>query len=271
MPPKISVIIPVYNVEKYLAKCLDSVIAQTFGDIEVLCVDHSSTDGSLAILQEYASRDNRIKIIPCVNTRGGPGQARNAGLEHAQGKYTYFLDSDDWIDPTLCEKAYNRLEQSGADVVFFVWHEVNENVKTVECRYSPPRFKLSLTNPDFFHILPVPWNRMTKTGFLRKIDFRFPEGILPEDNFLHWALLVHEPKTEVILEKLYFYLRRDDSQTGQRGEYIAKHSQVYTAIKQYLQKIGKYEQYREKLLVKKYRTFIGYLHLIRRDYMAKHV
>ena len=117
--PKITIIIPVYNVEKYLLQCLDSVVGQTLQDIQILCVDHSSTDGSLAILEEFAAKDSRIEIIHSKNTGGGPGQARNAGLAHVKGRYIQFVDSDDWLDPTLCEKAYCRLEQSGADIMFF--------------------------------------------------------------------------------------------------------------------------------------------------------
>ena len=273
MSPKISIVIPVCNVEKYLARCLDSVLAQTLCDIEILCVDHSSTDGSLAILQEYAIKDDRIKIIPCVNTLGGPGQARNAGLDHVQSKYTYFLDSDDWIDTTLCEKAYYRLEQCGADVVFFAYHEVEEKEKNVSQRHvaDVQRLSSSLAMPDYFELPAMPWNRVIRTDFLRKIDFCFPEGILPEDNFLHWALLVHEPKTEMILEKLYFYRLREGSQMSQFGEYVAKHCQVFSAIKQYLQNIRKYEQYRDDLLVRKYHYFVVYYPLIRKEYRAKAV
>ena len=272
--PKISIIIPVYNVEKYLAKCLDSVLAQTFGDFEVLCVDHSSTDGSLAILQEYAGKDERIKIIPCVNTRGGPGQARNAGLDHVRGKYTYFLDSDDWIDPTLCEKAYYRLEQSGADVVFFSFHCVVEK-GSITASQRPvsdlSRLVVSLTAPDYMGCRVVPWNRVIAAGFLRKIDFRFLEGMTSEDLFLHWVLMVHEPKTELILEQLVFHLVRDGSQIGQSQEYVANSSQAYSITKQYLQKIGKYEQYREELLLQKYDTFLWFYPKLRKLYKPKSI
>ncbi|GEM_PF-204277 len=272
--PKISIIIPVYNVEKYLAKCLDSVLAQTFGDFEVLCVDHSSTDGSLAILQEYADKDERIKIIPCVNTSGGPGQARNAGLAHVQGKYTYFLDSDDWIDPTLCEKVYYRLESSGADVVFFFQHVIEEekqkNRPREASKHDLRRWLVpSLREVCHFQFPIVPWNRVIRSDFLRKIDFRFPEEMIPEDYFCHWYLLLHEPKTEVVAEKLYFHLIRDGSQQGQLGEYVARSCQADALLKKYLQKVEKYELYREKFLVDKYKTFVALFPRLQKTYKTK--
>ena len=117
--PKISVIIPVYNAEQYLRKCLDSVVSQTFRDIEIICVDDGSTDGSGAILDEYAAKDNRIVVIHQANA--GVAAARNTGLKSAQGEYLAFLDSDDAYNPQLCELAYNRACQSGADIVKFLY------------------------------------------------------------------------------------------------------------------------------------------------------
>ena len=100
--PKISVIVPVYNVEKYLARCLDSIINQTLADIEIICINDGSTDNSLEILNDYAKKDSRIKIID--QTNAGLSCARNAGMQIAQGEYIGFVDSDDWIDLDFYEK-----------------------------------------------------------------------------------------------------------------------------------------------------------------------
>ena len=100
----ISIVVPVYNVEKYLRQCLDSIINQTFKDFECICVNDGSTDKSLSILQEYANKDNRIKIIPQKNI--GLAGARNTALSVASGKYVLFVDSDDYIDINLCEALY---------------------------------------------------------------------------------------------------------------------------------------------------------------------
>ena len=112
--PKISVIIPVYNVEKYLARCLDSVVRQTFNNLEIICVNDGSTDNSAKILKQYAKQDKRIKIITQKN--GGLSAARNAGLKHMSGEYVSFIDSDDWIDIEYYEHLMFLLEQNNADV-----------------------------------------------------------------------------------------------------------------------------------------------------------
>ena len=114
---KVSVIIPVYNVEPYLKQCMDSVVGQTLKDIEIICVDDGSTDGSLDILREYAAEDNRIQIIEQKNA--GAGAARNNGMRHATGKYLSFLDSDDFFEPRMLEKAYDLPEKDQADFVAY--------------------------------------------------------------------------------------------------------------------------------------------------------
>ena len=105
--PKISVIIPVYNVEKYLPKCLDSLINQTLSDIEIICINDCSTDNSLEILEEYASKDERIKIIDLKENQGAAA-ARNKGLEIAKGEYLGFVDPDDYVDLNFYEELYKK-------------------------------------------------------------------------------------------------------------------------------------------------------------------
>ncbi len=114
---KVSVIIPVYNTEKYLKECLDSVINQTFNDIEIICINDGSTDGSLNILTEYATIDSRIIVITQENK--GVSEARNNGMEKAGGEYIMFLDSDDYLYKQACEIAYNSATSNNADVGIF--------------------------------------------------------------------------------------------------------------------------------------------------------
>ena len=260
MQPKLSIIIPVYNVEPYLRQCLDSVVNQSLRDIQVICVNDGSTDGSLAILREYETRDSRIEIIDKPN--GGQSSARNAGIERVRGKYLYFLDSDDWITPTLCEKTYYRLESTGADVVLFFYHEVPE--KGQESRLSNPLSycRHSVTRPqahNLFEFFCVPWNRVIRTSFFRSLGVQFPEKFLPEDLYLHWILLVNNPHVELILEKLYHYRLLGRSIVSGRGsEYLGRTCQAFSLIKRYLQHVGKYEQYRDLLLTQKISNFVWY-------------
>lgn len=115
--PKVSIVVAIYNVEKYVSKCIESILKQTFTDFELLLVNDGSKDGSLAILEEYAAKDSRIEIINKVN--GGLSDARNVGMKKAQGKYIYFVDGDDFIEETLLEKCVNKLEQTDSDMVMF--------------------------------------------------------------------------------------------------------------------------------------------------------
>ena len=111
---KVSVIVPVYNIEVHLKQCLDSIVAQTINDLEIICVDDGSTDTSLQILQKYAAEDSRFRIITQANA--GPGAARNAGLKIATGEFLIFLDSDDWFEADFLELMVKRAEETAADV-----------------------------------------------------------------------------------------------------------------------------------------------------------
>ena len=117
MLPVVSIIIPVYNVESYLAECLDSACNQTLKNIEIICINDGSTDNSLNILQEYEKRDNRISIISQDNR--GASRARNIGIQHAKGKYIYFLDSDDYLAHDALEMLVNTMETGNLELLLF--------------------------------------------------------------------------------------------------------------------------------------------------------
>ena len=124
---KISIIIPVYNTEKYLKKCLDSIINQTLKSLEIICIDDCSTDNCLHILKEYQLKDNRIKIIEQKENKG-QGVARNLGLNIAEGKYIMFLDPDDWLELNALEILYKKSKETNADIIHFNYIEENEKV-----------------------------------------------------------------------------------------------------------------------------------------------
>ena len=123
----VSVIIPVYNVEKYLARCLDTVLAQSFdGDFEVICVNDGSTDFSPKILEAYAKSDSRIRVINRVN--GGLSSARNVGMSVAKGDYFLFVDSDDWISTNTIEVLYKNATENNSDIVLFGYVKANSDL-----------------------------------------------------------------------------------------------------------------------------------------------
>lgn len=127
MMPKFSIVIPVYNVEKFLRECLESIATQTFSDFEVICINDGSTDNSLTILQEYANKDSRFKVISQENQ--GQGIARNKAIEIAQGNYLLFVDPDDFIESNTLEIIYNKFQQTGVDIVQFDFATCRENGK----------------------------------------------------------------------------------------------------------------------------------------------
>jgi glycosyltransferase involved in cell wall biosynthesis len=188
---KFSIIIPVYNVEKYLAECLESVIQQTFKDIEIICVNDGSTDNSLEILTEFAQKDTRIKLINKEN--GGLSSARNTGLQYATCEYIYFLDSDDFIKPDLFENAYNVLKNNDVDCYCFSSEAFTEDEAQNKIYY--PNKYLRVKNTGLvkcdFKILQRSniqvWNKIFRLSLINKYGIRFIDKLLFEDIFFTWA------------------------------------------------------------------------------------
>ncbi|MGM9537600.1 MAG: glycosyltransferase [Candidatus Onthomonas sp.] len=180
--PKVSVIIPVYNVENYLEDCLNSLLAQTMPDFEIICVDDGSTDRSCEILTRYARQDARIRVLTQCNQ--GAGAARNYGFLYSSGKYTYFFDSDDVCSPLLLEKTVETAEREDADIVAFhftrFYEDGHETVSVgVHVDWLPE--DLSVFNytdcPDLIMSIvnPTPWNKLFRSDFIRKNGLHFDE------------------------------------------------------------------------------------------------
>ena len=204
MQPNVTIILPVYNVEPYLRQCLDSVVKQTMREIQIICVNDGSTDGSLAILEEYAAKDSRMMITNQGNQ--GAGSARNAAFPHIQGKYTYFVDPDDWIDLHLCEKLFKCAEETQAEIVYLNYFRVNQFGKTI----SPGRhyfLKNEVLLPDaikkaVLHISATPTCRkFWCSHFLLEHQITFSDGKHPfNDTLQGWKGVVHAQKIAVLDE-----------------------------------------------------------------------
>ena len=180
---KVSVIIPVYNVEKYLRQNLESVQKQTLKDIEIICVDDGSTDSSCKIAEEFAAADSRFVVIKQQN--GGAGAARNNGLRHAKGKYLSFLDSDDFFEPDMLEKAYEKAEETKADFVVFgsdQYFEDSNQFKPVSwvVRYQElppyqPFGRRSMTDNIFKVFVGWAWDKLYNREWVLSRDLWFQE------------------------------------------------------------------------------------------------
>lgn len=197
---KLSVIVPVYNVEKYLEECVDSLLNQTLSDLEIFLVDDGSTDRSGAIADRFAKEyPDRVHTLHLEN--GGQGRARNAALPLATGDYIGFVDSDDWIERDMYEKMLDRAEQTGADVVVcdFLEHYADGREQTLPACFQD-------------HPLSAAGSSCNKI-FRRSLvgDLRFPEGLWYEDFYFSAVMLLRSKRTEFIPEPLYVYRRGQES------------------------------------------------------------
>ncbi len=233
--PAISVIIPIYNVEKYLRRCLESVQNQSFQDWEAICVNDGSPDNSAAILAEFAARDARFKIVNKEN--GGLSDARNAGMAVATGEYILYLDSDDFIHPQTMEIAYRLAQRDGSDIVSFTYDRIyrpqlmvrhylkldTDNVipKRIKKKYDLSRIPTLITDDIYAYaterVVDVPRKKkkwmikhcqVWKNLYRRELiaDIPYIKGILFED-FPWWSeVMLRNPRTTIAPLPLYFYV-----------------------------------------------------------------
>ena len=199
---KISVIIPIYNVEKYIRQCLESVIDQTLKDIEIIIVNDGTRDNSMEIVEEYIS-DERIKIINKEN--GGLSSARNAGMKEAKGKYICFIDSDDFIEKTMMEELYNKIEETNSDVadsdVFLYDNKIHEIKERKNKEYQKIEKGLFLWGRYNVEV----WNKIYRKKFLLDNNIFFEEGIIHEDDLFSIKVLFLTNKIEHINKSFYYY------------------------------------------------------------------
>lgn len=239
MKPDVSVIIPIYNVEKYLPACLDSVINQTHSNIEILLVDDCGTDASMQIARKYAAKDSRIKILTHLKNKG-LSAARNTGLQAAQAPFVMFLDSDDYYAPDICEKMLKGIVHSEADLAMCgtsVIYEENEEMKKSDDQYYHIHFRglQPLCDAVLSHMDIAAWNKIYRVSLLKKYQVLFPEGLRYEDAFFFNAYACWAKTAFFLPEKLYFYRRRAGSIMNQtfRGEHGHSIDHLKIAIKLY--------------------------------------
>ena len=201
---KVSVIVPVYNVGKYLPECLNSLINQTLKEIEIICINDGSTDNSLEILNGYAQKDNRIKVINQENQ--GVSVARNVGIDLANGEYLMFLDGDDYLRCDACEIAYNSIKKDNSDICMF-GYTVQVDDEFIDGRelkvlreYADKKEQLNLYS--FYSSI----DKIYKTTFLKDLNIKFIENLqTAEDLVFSSCVYFQKPMYSIIPESLYFY------------------------------------------------------------------
>lgn len=241
-----SVIVPAYNVSKYLPKCLDSILAQTFSDFELIVVDDGSTDESPSICDAYAEKDPRVRVIHKQN--GGLSDARNAGLDIAQGTYIYFADSDDYLMPELLEKGYEQF-QKGCDVVAInniveeldgtTTHRVHE---TGYFEFTNPEERFDYMVRHLFQgkISWEVWDLIFCRSLIEKYHLRFYDNrvIFAEDQYFDACYFAHANSLISIPDELYVYVKREDSLSltgGKKRILVGKMSRCTHEIYHYLE------------------------------------
>ena len=262
--PLVSVIIPVYNVEKYLKECLDSVFSQTLDDFEVIAINDGSIDSSLEILNDYAKKDKRLKIISKNNE--GQGLARNDGLKQAKGEFTLFLDSDDWLENNALEKLYRVITQKNAQMVFFnVNRFYQQSSKTSFYNYCAPYLASvgeSVFSPEDLlekiYLTPAYPFKFYRTSFLRENNYHYLSGRFWEDHMPHFVILANADRMCVLPEAVYNYRIHSKSSTANASKYASTIVENFKLCDNELRKTKRYKLLRPYFIQRKIQVAINY-------------
>lgn len=206
--PLVSVIVPVYNRHKYLSKCLDSLLAQTYRNLEIILVDDGSTDDSLDICRRYAANDDRCTVVTQANA--GVARARNVGMNIAKGRYIMFVDSDDYVSSDYCQSAINELTKTGADVCCMSFIDVKLNGQTIKHARNLPagmitkQQALEITIDDSYL-----WDKAFRADLIKQ--FAFPENKLYEDVYVVYKIFAVAQSFCYVPQPSYYYVVRQDS------------------------------------------------------------
>lgn len=225
MTPKVSVVLPVYNVEKYLERCINSIVEQTYTDIEIILVDDGSPDNSPEICDQYAQRDSRVKVLHKPN--GGLSDARNAGLEIALGEFIMFIDSDDYVEPHMIESLINIIRNEESDVVIFGFFAdfVDCYEKLLSTRITCPvnghyiysTFKDIPIDGDMVGLFGYAWNKLYTVDVIKSNNMKFTKNIsLVEDILFNGPLLMKCEKITFVHEPFVHYMQRPRMTLGNK-------------------------------------------------------
>ncbi len=246
MIPRISIVVPVYNVERYLNACLESLLRQTLQEIEIICVDDASTDSSRTILDILAGQDARLTVLAHASNQG-LSAARNTGLRAVRSPWLLFVDSDDLASSRLCERTLAAAESHEADAVFF-GHSVFRD------GHAAPR-ELAATTPilaDRCALLrraAFAWTKLVRTDLMRTNSIEFPERLCFEDTPVHWRLVIESQRPVFLDEPLVWYRQRKSSITYRTDWSRADGIRVNDLIRDYLQNTGRWAQWKDYFLV----------------------
>jgi len=250
--PSISIIVPIWNTEKYLRRCLSSLVNQTKKDIEIVCVNDGSPDNSLGIINEFAAKDLRIKVVDQINQ--GVAVARNVGLKNATGIYIMWCDSDDEYVPDMCEKMFNAIETQKVDMVVCAMNVINDNVDSKLGTGVEEYVRLKFSGEH-----KIDWNlivhtdvslpsKIMKKSLIDKYGMHFPAGLHFEDAYFLDQYFTVSKNIFYLDEKLYFYHRNNDSimsRSFKRKNISLEYIQIIPRTYEYLKKNDLFEKYND--------------------------
>lgn len=280
--PSVSILVPICNVEKYLAQCLDSLVNQTLREIEIICINDGSTDNSLSIIKEFAAKDKRIVIIDKPNS--GYGDSMNQGLSIAKGEYIGIVESDDFADATMFEKLYNLTNNGSVDIVrsnYYRYWDTKGDAESFEVEIRQYEKVITLSDePSLLLISPAIWSAIYRKAFLIKNDIRFlpTPGASYQDTSFFIKTLCKAQKIVYTKDKFLHY-RQDNASSSVKQCSLQKAKYVHTELQEcdkFVKKEKKrFEEIKSFYNTKKLKTFLwnlyrvddkkGYLELMRND------
>lgn len=239
--PKVSIIVPVYNVEKYITKSLESLVNQTLEDIEIIIVNDGTKDNSMKIVREFAIK-NPKKIVCLEKQNGGLSDARNYGIPYAKGEYIAFLDSDDYVELDMYEKMYKLAKKENSDMVEcdFYWEYPNKTKIDIGEIYTNQKEMLE-------KIRVVAWNKLIKREILEKSQIAFPVGYRYEDVEFTYKLVPYLKKVSFLKKPCVHYIQREGSISNSQDERTKEICDILENVIQFYQEKGIYEQYKEEI------------------------
>lgn len=249
--PKVSVIVPVYNVEKYLDRCLDSLVNQTLQEIEIIVINDSTPDQSQIIIDKYMNLYPN-KVFSYIKPNGGLSDARNYGMSKMKGDYFGFVDGDDYVEYSMFEKLYERATQEEADVTTcdFYWTYPNRLQRATDGPYTNERELLT-------KMMPTVWNKLYKKSWFDSLDIEFPVGLRYEDSSFSIRLAPFIRKLAYVNEPLVYYVQRQDSITYTQNSKVGDMLTVFNDIFEFYQKHNLYDQYQSELEYLTLKYFLG--------------
>lgn len=265
--PLVSITMSTYNVEKFIDESLDSIVNQSLKDVEIICIDDGSTDRTLDIINEYASRDSRIKVISKKKNEG-LAVARNEALALASGKYIAFLDGDDLYHKDLFQKAYACAETNNSDVV--LWDYVTFwNTDEIASKKEIKSDLLAISITDKISLLRRPaftWVKLLKTEVAKSLNIHFPVGLTRQDIPVHWHLITQLDKISFLPERLSYYRQQPEATTAKKDKKLFHLADVMDIVKQYLSENKIYDKYKNEFLRQQLNLLFGMYDSVKEEY-----